>query len=96
VGDFPELFGRPFDATTFARVPFWIGVGGQDVNTADVPPQWTRYIGAQRVQRAEEYAGWLRGAGAEVQVDVFPTMAHGETPESRSAAMRFLSSVNRG
>jgi len=95
VSDFADIFGRPFDSTGFARVPVWIGVGGQDVNPSDVPHQWDPYIGNQRVLRAQKFANWLRELGIDTQVQVFPSLGHGESEESRAAAIGFLSSIDR-
>lgn len=32
--------GRAFNSEAFAAVPVWIGVGGDDVNPADLPRAW--------------------------------------------------------
>jgi acetyl esterase/lipase len=93
VSDFAELFGAPFDSQRFATIPFWIGVGAQDVNAADVPRQWDPYVGDQRVRRAERFATLLRDAGIRVEVRLFPQTGHDETNESRAAAMSFLASL---
>ena len=95
VADFPDLFGKPFDSQQFTTIPFWIGVGANDVNPAEVPHQWDPYIGAQRVQRAEEFTSWLQRSGMRVQLDVFTSGGHGETAETRAAALGFLSGLNR-
>src|SRR5579872_4011299 len=47
--------GQAFNPSGFGTVPIWIGVGGADNNTADVPAAWSPYIGANRVDRAEEF-----------------------------------------
>jgi len=88
--NFVELFGNPFDSSRFAGVPFWVAVGGRDSDPADVPHQWDRYIGDDRVERAERFTGWLRDAGLDAQVRIFPDIGHGETDQIRSAAMDFL------
>jgi len=94
VSDFPDLFGWSFDADDFSSIPFWIGVGSQDVDPSDVPHQWDPYLGDERVERAQSYARWLRRAGVQAQVQVFPGTGHGETAETRSAAVRFLARVD--
>lgn len=88
--NFVELFGNPFNASRFSGVPFWVAVGGRDSDPADVPHQWDRYIGDDRVERAERFTGWLRDAGIAAQVRVFPDVGHGETDQIRASAMDFL------
>src|SRR5205085_11930421 len=40
VKDLAQYAGRAFDAARFGNVQFWVGVGGQDTNPADLPRQW--------------------------------------------------------
>ena len=94
VANFPDLFGGAFDGSRFASVPFWVAVGSRDSDPADVPQQWTRYIGDDRVERAERFTGWLREAGLNAQVRVFPDVGHGETDQIRTAAMDFLNGAS--
>jgi len=96
VANLPEIVGRPFDGQRFADIPFWIGVGERDTDPDDVPHQWDRYLGDDRVERADRFAEWLRQAGCAAQVQVFPGVGHGETEQIRAAALEFLARVASG
>ena len=65
--------GETFDAADFETVPIWIGVGGADNNTADVPAAWSPYIGSNRVARAQNFTAALQKLGADVSLRCFPT-----------------------
>jgi pimeloyl-ACP methyl ester carboxylesterase len=93
VSNLADLFGGPFDSARFAGVPFWVAVGSRDSDPADVPQQWSRYLGDDRVERAERFAGSLREAGFQAEVSVFPGVGHGETDQIRTAALDFLKSA---
>jgi len=91
--DFADLFGRAFDAATFDRIPFWVGVGGRDNDPADVPRQWDPYIGGDRTQRAERFTASLQSMGSQAQLNVFPDVGHAETDSTRSSAVTFLAAA---
>jgi pimeloyl-ACP methyl ester carboxylesterase len=82
--------GRGFNASGFESVPIWIGVGGADNNTADVPSAWTPYIGANRVQRAQEFSSYLQSIGANVSFVVFPNTDHSLTDDMRATGCAAL------
>jgi predicted esterase len=90
VSNMQELFGQPFDGETFAHIPFWIAVGARDNDPAEVPQQWTPYVGRSRLERAQRFGDWLQSAGCNVEVQVFEGVGHGETEQVRSAALDFL------
>jgi pimeloyl-ACP methyl ester carboxylesterase len=90
VANFRDVFGDSFDSSGFSSVPFWVAVGSRDSDPADVPQQWSRYIGDDRVERAERFTGLLREAGVNAEVHVYPGVGHGETDEIRTAALDFL------
>jgi poly(3-hydroxybutyrate) depolymerase len=94
VADLPEVMGRSFRPDAFATLPFWIGVGSLDANPSDVPHQWDKYLGGDRVQRARAFGMWLRAAGASARVQIFPGVGHRQTDEMRAAAMRFLGDLD--
>jgi pimeloyl-ACP methyl ester carboxylesterase len=83
--------GQAFNATRFDAVPIWIGVGGADNNSADVPSAWTPYLGNTRVARAQRFATVLQGLGADVSLTVFPNTDHTLTDEMRTAGCGALS-----
>jgi pimeloyl-ACP methyl ester carboxylesterase len=82
--------GQAFDASGFESVPIWIGVGGADNNTADVPTAWTPYIGANRVERAREFVAASQALGAEVALNVFPNTDHTLTEDMRASGCAAL------
>ena len=92
-GDLRERFGRDLDLAALQRIPFWIGVGGDDRNPADLPRQWDPYLGETRVARAETFVQRLAEAGIPVQLAVFPGAGHSLTDEMRSAAMDFIAAL---
>jgi pimeloyl-ACP methyl ester carboxylesterase len=92
IRDLARYTGRPFDPARFGGVQFFVGVGGEDSNPADVPHQWD-YEGTTRVQRAEAFVAAMQQLGAQAELTVFPGADHTLTPEMRSAACRFLDSV---
>jgi pimeloyl-ACP methyl ester carboxylesterase len=96
VSNLADLFGGRFDSSRFAGVPFWVAVGSRDSDPADVPQQWSRYLGDDRVERAERFAGSLREAGFKAEVTVFPGVGHGETDQIRTAALDFLKGALSG
>jgi pimeloyl-ACP methyl ester carboxylesterase len=92
IGDLARYTGRPFDRTLFNGVPFFVGVGGNDSNPADVPHQWD-YEGTTRLQRAQAFVAAMQRFGAQAELTVFPGAGHGLTADMRSAACRFLGGV---
>jgi predicted esterase len=96
VANSQELFGQPFDAARFARIPFWLGVGSRDNDPVDVPRLWDPYVGTNRLERAGRYAQWLSDAGMEVELRVFQGVGHGIPPETAAAAMDFIDAHQSG
>lgn len=84
--------GAGFNPSDFDSVPIWIAVGGADNNAADVPSAWTPYIGATRVQRAQEFTQALQAQGADVTLTVFPNTAHTLTDAMRASGCNSLAS----
>lgn len=82
--------GQAFDRYTFSQVPVWIGVGADDTNPNDVPDAWDQYIGDDRRERAERFAGAISDMGGDVSLTVFQGASHGLTDEMRKAACAAL------
>jgi poly(3-hydroxybutyrate) depolymerase len=82
--------GAGFNASAFASVPIWVGVGGADNNSADVPSAWTPYIGSTRVQRAQEFTAALQALGGDVSLTVFPNTDHTLTDAMRAGGCAAL------
>jgi len=85
--------GAAFNPSGFDSVPIWIGVGGADNNSADVPSAWTPYIGSTRVQRAQAFAQALQAMGADVSLTVFPNTNHTLTDAMRSGGCDALAAT---
>jgi poly(3-hydroxybutyrate) depolymerase len=90
VGNALEAIGRFVDREAIANVRFWVGVGANDTSVADLPRQWDRYLGRNRVERATRFANALRRVGAVVQLTVMPGVGHALTPATISSAVNFL------
>jgi predicted esterase len=84
--------GKAFNASGFESVPVWIGVGGADNNTADVPAAWTPYIGPTRVDRARHFTQTLESLGVDVSLTVFPNTGHTLTDDMRGTGCDELAS----
>ncbi len=90
VADIDGYCGKKFNPQAVARVPFWIGVGEKDTAPSDVPQEFTKYTGVNRVERARAFAKAVSDLGAQEELVVFPNLGHQETKETRAAAMAFL------
>lgn len=93
VADLRERFGREFHAAALRDIPFWIGVGANDNNPADVPRQWDPYLGTTRVERAQAFARQLAELGAPVQLTIFEGLDHAVSDEVRLKALDFLATA---
>jgi pimeloyl-ACP methyl ester carboxylesterase len=93
VKDLAAYAGHTFDASHFDRVQFWVGVGGQDTNAADLPRQWDSIEGTTRVQRAQAFEAAMKQLGANSVLRVFGDAKHDVTGEMRLAACAFLGSA---
>ena len=90
IKDLAQYAGRAFDAAGFEGVQFWVGVGGQDTNPADLPRQWDAYEGTTRLQRAQAFEAAMQKMGASSVLRVFGDARHEVTGEMRTAACQFL------
>ncbi|MDP8921927.1 MAG: hypothetical protein M3O34_03520 [Chloroflexota bacterium] len=92
--DVATICGRAFDPEAARRVAYWIGVGGTDTRVEDVPRQWDRYVGDDRVERARRYVELLQQFGARATFELFPNAGHEVTEPMRVEAVRFLASLS--
>lgn len=90
VGNALGAIGRFVDPEAIATVRFWVGVGANDTSVADLPRQWDRFLGRNRVERATRFANALRRVGAVVQLTVIPGVGHELTPATITSAVNFL------
>jgi predicted esterase len=85
-----QYTNAPFNLAAFAKIPFFIGVGGADNNPADTPRAWDAYQGQTRIARAQAFGNVLRNLGMDESVTVFPNVGHDVTSDMRAQAMAFL------
>lgn len=90
VGDLNARTGRVFNRVLAESVHYWVGVGADDTNPADLPRQWDPYIGTTRVQRARSFQAAMRSFGAETTLQVFRGAGHGLTSQMRKDACSFF------
>jgi hypothetical protein len=69
---------------------FWVGVGNNDTNPADVPRQFDACQGDDRVDRAEAFVAALGALDISAELAVFPNVSHALTPAMLDAALTFL------
>jgi predicted esterase len=93
VSDVDTICGQRFDAAATKQVAYWIGVGGSDTKTEDVPRQWDALVGTNRVERAQRYVEILQQFGARASLQVFPGAGHEITGSMRDDAVRFLAGI---
>jgi predicted esterase len=94
VSDLSDLGFQPFDMAQFEQIPFWLGVGSDDVNPSDTSRSWDGIEGATRVQRAETFVAAVQSLGGSAELHVFAHVGHDETAVMRQAACGFLHSVS--
>ncbi len=85
--------GQAFNARRFESVPVWIGVGAADDQDGTVPSAWDRYLGDDRLERAQTFAQALQDMGAAVVLTVFPNTGHTLTDDMRVAACNALAGM---
>jgi pimeloyl-ACP methyl ester carboxylesterase len=90
VGDFPTTVGQVFAPSELQSVHFWLGVGNNDTNPADVPRQFDPYQGDDRLDRARAFVAALGTINVSAALTVFPDVSHELTPAMQDAAVAFL------
>ncbi len=94
IGDFQKVTGHAWNRAALRGVQFWIAVGADDTNPADLPRQWDPYLGTTRVQRARSFSEALTGAGDRALLTLYPNAKHGLTSEMRAGACTFLRAIS--
>ena len=92
VSDLQAISDGPFDQQAFSQIPFWVGVGAQDINPADTSRAWDTYEGQTRIDRARAFAGSLEQRGGSAELHIFGGAGHEETATMRLSACAFLAS----
>jgi pimeloyl-ACP methyl ester carboxylesterase len=89
-GDLAERSGRLANPEALRQVPFWVAVGANDNNSADVPRQWDAIGGKTRVERAGSFVQQLKAIGASATLAIFPSVGHELSGDMVGEATRFL------
>lgn len=90
VGDLRATVGQAFAPAELQSVHFWVAVGTNDTNPADVPRQFDPYLGNDRLHRARAFVAALDKLDVSAQLAVFPGVPHMFTPAMEQAALAFL------
>ncbi len=90
VGDLENYIGHPLNREQLTQVSFLLEVGGRDIEPDEVPRQFDRYVGKNRVARAYAFQYALVSAGVKSRLIVFTDAGHEITNEMRKAALQFL------
>jgi poly(3-hydroxybutyrate) depolymerase len=91
--DFPQVAGRPLDVDRLRQVPFWLSVGADDNNPADVPRQWDALLGQTRLERAVSFERALEQLHVSAQLTIFPHASHELTGAMTSGVDQFLAGM---
>ncbi len=94
VSDVEKICGRVFNAEAAQKVNYWIAVGAGDNRNEDVPRQWDRLLGINRVERAQRFVTALQQLGAQASLTVYPNVGHEVTTQMQAEALRYLASVS--
>jgi pimeloyl-ACP methyl ester carboxylesterase len=91
--DMERWFGHPLDEDGLRRVSFWVCVGGDDVNPADLPRQWDTFLGSTRVARAQAFQKALQAVHIPAQLMIVPGAKHQLTAAMAEGANAFLTKL---
>jgi predicted esterase len=91
LGDLNTIAGHAFSRTHLVEdTEFWLGVGTEDNNSADLPRAWDPYIGTTRMQRARAFQDALHDLGARSVLVAFRGERHALTAPMTASACSFL------
>jgi pimeloyl-ACP methyl ester carboxylesterase len=95
MADLSTIAGHPFSRTSLIEdTDFWLGVGTEDNNPADLPRAWDQYLGTTRVQRAVMFQAALHDLGARSVLVVFRGEKHALSPTMAASAGSFLRALD--
>ncbi len=96
MADLSTIAGHPFSRIDLIEgTDFWLGVGTEDNNPADLPRAWDPYLGTTRVQRALIFQAALHDLGARSVLVVFKGEKHVLTAEMSASADSFLRALDQ-
>ncbi len=91
--DMPAWLGHPLDLNALRQVPFWLSVGADDTNPADLPPQWDGLLGKTRVSRAQAFRKSLEAVGVKAKLAIIDGAKHELTAAMAHGVDQFLSGI---
>ncbi len=95
MADFSTISGHPFSRTLVIEdTDFWLGVGTEDNNPAELPRAWDQYLGTTRVQRALIFQAALHDLGARSVLVIFKGEKHGLSAQMAASACSFLRALD--
>jgi pimeloyl-ACP methyl ester carboxylesterase len=95
MADLPAIAGHQFSRAQLVEdTDFWLGVGAEDNNPADLPHAWDRYLGTNRVARARMFHAALHDLGARSVLVTFRGEKHALSIEMAASASSFLRALD--
>jgi pimeloyl-ACP methyl ester carboxylesterase len=95
MADLSSIAGHAFNRTNLIEdTDFWLGVGTEDNNPADLPRAWDQYLGTTRVQRALIFQAALHDLGARSVLVAFRGEKHVLSAEMAASADSFLRALD--
>ncbi len=95
MADLSAIAGHAFSrALLIADTDFWLGVGTEDNNPADLPRAWDQYLGTTRVQRALIFQAALHDLGARSVLVAFRGEKHTLSTDMSNSACSFLRALD--
>jgi pimeloyl-ACP methyl ester carboxylesterase len=95
LADLSAIAGHNFSRALLVEdTDFWLGVGAEDNNPADLPHAWDRYLGTNRVQRARMFHAALHDLGARSVLVTFRGERHVLSTDMAASASSFLRALD--
>jgi pimeloyl-ACP methyl ester carboxylesterase len=95
LADMTAISGHAFSRVRLIEdTEFWLGVGTEDNNPADLPRQWDPYLGTNRVQRARAFQAALHELGARSVLVAFRGERHVLSADMAASACSFLRALD--
>lgn len=94
VSDLAKFTGHSFDLQSFRKIFFWIGVGGADNASKDVPAAWNPYLGNTRLERANRFYQALQKSGINATFNVFPGVGHAVCTGMKQDGFAFFNNIS--
>jgi len=95
IADLSTIAGHAFSPTLVIEdTDFWLGVGTEDNNPAELPRPWDQYLGTTRVQRALIFQAALHDLGARSVLVIFRGEKHALSAQMAASAGSFLRALD--